>query len=128
MYVFLFLANSTCTDHNKLPSVSPDLTKSKLRTGGICPYQKNKQTNKNIQDLNGFGPLPSSPLTQHFALSEKLVFMLGHGKGTWGVYQNLVLIPLLSFFFSFLLQGREGCFLSFAQHLPWNCNIHHCKV
>ena len=43
MYVFLFLANSTCTDHNKLPSVSPDLTKSKLRTGDICPHWKKKR-------------------------------------------------------------------------------------
>ena len=43
MWVFLFLANSTCTDQNKLPSVSPDLTKSKLRTGDICPHWKKKR-------------------------------------------------------------------------------------
>lgn len=102
MYVFLFLANSTHTDHNKLPSVSPDLRKSKLRKGGICPHKKS------TKDLNCFGSLPSSSLTQHFALSETLVLMLGHGKGTWGVYQNLMLILLLSFSFCFYYRAEKA--------------------
>lgn len=63
---------------------------------------------KNTQYLNGFGPLPSSPLTQRFALSEKLVFMLCHLKGRWGVYQNLILIPLWSFFFLFYCRAEKA--------------------
>ena len=37
--------------------------------------------------------LPTPPLSQHFALSEKYVSMVAYGRGRWAVSQKRIMIP-----------------------------------